>query len=85
MGQSIQKNGRSKICGRQPLTNLKWYGQLFHSWILCSIESKLLHWCSYYVSIRKSSLVNRLLLIDFDLGQSTFFWLVNMLYQMNGS
>ena len=25
MGQSF-KNGQSKICGRQPLKNLKWYG-----------------------------------------------------------
>ena len=24
------KNGPSKICGRQPLKNLKWYGQPYH-------------------------------------------------------
>ena len=28
MGQSIQKNGVSKICGRQPLKSLKEYGLL---------------------------------------------------------
>ena len=40
----IFKNGPSKICGRQPLKNLKWYGlpifhkfYLVHSWILCPI------------------------------------------------
>ena len=26
----VFKNGPSKICGRQPLKNLKWYGLLYH-------------------------------------------------------
>ena len=44
----VFKNGSSKICGKQPLKNLKGYGllkavfhnfYLVHSWILCLIYS----------------------------------------------
>ena len=38
MGQSIQKNGPNKICGRQPLKNLKWHGLLFKSKKLITLK-----------------------------------------------
>ena len=36
IGVKVFENGPSKICGRQPLKHLKWYG--LPSWTLCSIR-----------------------------------------------
>ena len=73
----IFKNGPSKICGKQPLKNLKWYGLLHITSFLKAVFQKfyLVHsWIPWPKCFEISRGINTILICIIHWNRNCFFW-----------